>query len=270
LLNERQLVLPTLKAHGVRLKTIALPAEHGGWGLLFEPIALGLLLAPSVAGFYLALSAVGFFLARQPSTLVVLNRKRSSPRTAPARRFATLYLVIGFGSFVAALTSAQHAFILPLLVAAPFAIVQVAHDWTGRRRVLLSELAGAVAISSLATTVALAGGWSPKTSFVLWAIMIGRVVPTILYVRACLGRLRFSTVSPQPMIIAHLLAIGAALALAAAGVVSPWVAMAMGLLLVRALIGFTRAKTLTARQLGFSEIAFGAMTVLIVVSSKYF
>ena len=44
----------------------------------------------------------------------------------------------------------------------------------------------------------------------------------------------------------------------------------MVLLLVRAMIGFARAKTLTAKQLGFSEVAFGAMTVIIVAASKYF
>ena len=270
MLSHARFVFPTLRAHGVRLKTIALPAEHGGWGLVIEPIALGLLLAPSVAGFYLALSAVGFFLARHPLTLVVLNRNRSSPRTALARRFATLYLVVGIASFFAALVFTQHVFILPLLIAAPLGIVQVAHDWTGHRRVLLSELAGAIAISSLAATVALAGGWSTKTSFVLWGIMIGRVVPAILYVRACVRRLRFSAVSPTPMVVAHLLAIGAAIALAAAELISAWVAIAMFLLLIRAVIGFARAKTVTARQLGFSEIAFGAMTVMIVASSKYF
>lgn len=254
----------------MRLKTIALPAEHGGWGLLFEPIALGLLLAPSVAGFYLALSAVGFFLARHPLTLVVLNRKRSSPRTALARRFATLYLVIGVASFVAALAFTEHAFVLPLLIAAPLAIVQVAHDWRGHRRMLLPELAGAIAISSLATAIALAGGWSGRASFALWVVISGRALPAVLYVRACLRRRRFSAVSPTPMVFAHLLAIGAAIALGAAEVISPWVAIAMFLLLIRAVIGFARAKTLTAKQLGFSEIAFGAMTVMIVASSKYF
>lgn len=270
MLNEQQFIFPTLKARGVRLKTVALPAEHGGWGLLFEPIALGLLLAPSIAGCYLALSAVALFLARHPLTLVVLNRKRSSPRTAPARRFAMLYLVIGIASFVAALAFAQHAFFLPLLIAAPLAILQVAHDWTGRRRMLLSELAGAIAISSLATAIALAGGWSALAGFALWVVISGRAVPAVLYVRACLRRPRFSAVSPVPMVIAHLLAIAAAIALSAAEVISAWVAIAMFLLLTRALIGFARAKTLTAKQLGFSEIAFGAMTVVIVAGSKYF
>ena len=270
MLNERQVALPTFKPRGVRLKTIALPAEHGGWGLLFEPIALGLLLAPSVAGCYLALSAVGFFLARHPLTLVVLNRKRSSPRSALARRFAALYLVIGFASFVAALAFAQHAFVLPLLIAVPFAIVQVAHDWTGHRRLLLPELAGAIAISSLTTAIALAGGWSAGASFALWVVISGRAIPAVFYVRACLRRLRLSAVSPMPMIVAHLLAIGAAIALGAAEVISAWVAIAMVLLLTRAVVGFARAKTLTAKQLGLSEIAFGAMTVMIVAGSKYF
>ena len=256
--------------NGVRLKTIALPAEHGGWGLLFEPIALGLLVAPSIAGLYLALSAVGFFLARHPLTLVVLNRKRSSPRTALARRFAMLYLAIGIASFSAALVFTQHQFMLPLLIATPFALVQVAHDWTGRRRVLLSELAGAIAISSLAPAIALSGDGSAKASLVLWAIMIARVVPAVLYVRACLGRRRVSDASPAPMIVAHILAIVAAIVFAIANAASPWVVVALILLMIRAVVGFAKARTVTAKQLGFSEIAFGAMTVIIVAASNYF
>lgn len=39
----------TSAARTVKLRTVALPAEHGGWGFLFEPIVLGLLLAPTGA-----------------------------------------------------------------------------------------------------------------------------------------------------------------------------------------------------------------------------
>jgi len=257
-------------SNGVRLKTIALPAEHGAWGLLFEPMVLGLLLAPSVAGFYLALSAIGFFLARHPLTLVVLNRKRSSPRTALARRFAALYLAIGTASFVAALVFTQHQFILPLLIAMPLVSVQAVHDWTGRRRVLLSELTGAMGISSLVSAIAIAGGWSAKVSFVLWAIIIARAVPAILYVRACLRRRRASEASGVSMMVAHSLAIAAASVLVSADLASPSVIVAFGLLAMRAVIGFAKAKTVTAKQLGFSEIVFGAMTIIIVASSNYF
>src|SRR3954469_17295935 len=146
--------------YGVRIKTIALPAEHGGWGFLLEPLALGLLLAPSIAGFYLALSAIALFLARQPLTIVVLNRHRQSPRTLWAQRFAALYLVVSVTTFGAAVFFSQHSFILPLMLATPFAFVQIFYDWSGRKRVLFAEVAGTMAISSIAAALALAGGWS--------------------------------------------------------------------------------------------------------------
>ncbi len=257
---------PPQARNGVRLKSIALPAEHGGWGFVFEPVVLGLLLAPSAAGFYLALSAVGFFLARHPLTLVVLSRKRQSPRTALAKRFALLYLAIGATSFVAAVVFTQRSFILPLLIAAPLASIQVAHDWSGRRRVLLSELAGAIAISSLAAAIALSGGFPKAASFALWAIMIARALPSILYVRAILDKLHKRLASPLPMLFAHALAVIAVAIISRAAV--PAVAIAaMVTLLVRASIVFAVAPRiqLTAKQLGFSEIAFGAITVFTVI-----
>ena len=48
-------------AQRVRLRSIALPTEHGGWGFTLEPILLGLLVAPTWAGFGLAVAtAIGF------------------------------------------------------------------------------------------------------------------------------------------------------------------------------------------------------------------
>ena len=252
--------------NGVRIKTIALPAEHGGWGLVFEPVVLGLLLAPSFAGLYLALSAVALFLSRQPLTLLMFNRKRESPRTAFAKRFATLYLGISLASFIAAAVFAQFSFLMPLLIAAPFAIVQLGHDWRGRRRVLLAELSGAIAISSLATAIALCGGWSFPAAFALWVIMMARAVPAILYVRALLGRLHNKQASSLPMLAAHALGV-VAVALLFRGGLAPRLAIAAMLVLtVRALIAFASARRsrLTAMQLGFSEIAFGAITVFAI------
>jgi hypothetical protein len=40
------------------VRLVALPAEHGGWGLLLEPIALGLAVAPSLAGTFLGMFIV--------------------------------------------------------------------------------------------------------------------------------------------------------------------------------------------------------------------
>jgi hypothetical protein len=252
--------------NGVRIKTIALPAEHGGWGLVFEPVVLGLLLAPSFAGFYLMLGAIALFLARQPLTLLFVNRNRESPRTLLAKRFATLYLSIGAASFIAAVVSSQFSFVMPLLIAAPFAMVQLAHDWSGRRRVLPAELSGAIAVSSLATAIALCGGWSFLAAFGLWLIMIARAGPAILYVRAVLGRLHKKPSSSLPMLAAHAASVAAVTLLVRGGLAPRLAIIAMLVLTLRALIAFASARRwgLTAMQLGFSEIAFGALTVFAI------
>jgi YwiC-like protein len=252
----------TRARHGVRIKTVALPAEHGGWGLLCEPIALGLLLAPSAAGFYLAFSALALFLARHPLTLVLMNRRRASPRSALAKRFTAVYLVIGAASLVAAIAFAQHPFFIPLLIAAPLAIVQLAHDWAGRRRVLLPEMAAAVAISSIAPAIALVAGYPSRESFALWAVMIARAVPSILYVRSCLARRHRRPASILPILISHVLALLVIAVLAGARLVPVLALAVMILLLIRAAIGFTRCENVTPKQLGFSEIFFGAVTVV--------
>ena len=89
----------------VRLRTIALPVEHGGWGFLAEPILLGLALAPSWAGLAIGLATLAAFLMRHPAKLYWRNRHRLdlSPRFRIARRFALLYAGLALGGFAVAL-----------------------------------------------------------------------------------------------------------------------------------------------------------------------
>lgn len=249
---------------GVRLKTIALPAEHGGWGLLLEPALLGLLLAPSVAGFCLTISALAFFLARQPLTLLLLNLKRESPRTIFAKRFAAFYLAMGAASLLAAFIFSNHSFAAALLPAVPLAIIQLRHDWTGRRRVLRSEIAGAAAIAFLAPAIVLCGGWSRPAAFALWAIVIARVVPAILYVRAYLARSHGRSASVLSVGLAHIGGVVVVSLLAESGLAPKLAVFALLVLLARAMITLSAVKA-TAKQLGFSEIAFGVFTAVIVV-----
>src|SRR5512136_2263107 len=76
LLREPPLERPCHPA--VPLKAVALPAEHGGWGFLAEPVILGLVLAPSAAGVCLALAALAAFLARHPLRLLLLDRRKGT------------------------------------------------------------------------------------------------------------------------------------------------------------------------------------------------
>src|SRR5205085_2529141 len=82
-------------------------------------------------------------------------------------------------AFSAAIIFSERSFILPLMIAAPLAFIQLIYDWSGRKRVLFAEVTGAVAISSLAAASALAGGWARGPSFALWAIMSARSVSSI-------------------------------------------------------------------------------------------
>ncbi|RLE22124.1 MAG: hypothetical protein DRJ50_08160, partial [Actinobacteria bacterium] len=47
-------------------RSVAIPSEHGGWGLTGEPILLGLLLAFSWAGAAVGAAALLAFLVRTP------------------------------------------------------------------------------------------------------------------------------------------------------------------------------------------------------------
>ena len=105
-------------------RAVALPAEHGGWGLLAEPAILGLVLAPSSAGLCLATSALAAFLARHPLRLVLMDRRRRVryPRTALAERAFGAYALGALLLLAASLMLAGQAFwpaLLAALVLAP-------------------------------------------------------------------------------------------------------------------------------------------------------
>src|SRR5512132_420742 len=123
----------------VRLRPIALPAEHGGWGLLFEPIVLGMLLAPSWVGLFISVTATGLFLARHPFKVAIgdWSRNRHLARTGLAARFALLYFVIATLALAFAIKTGGAGFLLPLIFATPSALIQLFHDSVGRSRTLI-------------------------------------------------------------------------------------------------------------------------------------
>lgn len=251
----------------VRIRPVALPVEHGGWGLLFEPIVLGLLLAPSLAGLFLSVAAMGAFLARHPFKLAVADwrRNRRTSRTALAERFAILYFVMATLGLAVAITSGGGAFLLPLLFAAPIVVVQLFYDSMGRSRALIAELTGAISTGAVATAIAIAGGWPLPMAFGLWAILAARSVPTILYLRARLRLLHRKPASARVVIIVHLLAMLVVIGLARARMAPFLAVVALVILLLRAMMGFSRpGRGVTAKKLGLGELGFGAMTVFAV------
>ena len=80
----------------VRIKSIALPSEHGGWSLVLEPVVLGLLVIPSLAGLFLGLTALFLFLLRHPLRILIgdLKKKLLFPRTKFAGLISFIYLFL--------------------------------------------------------------------------------------------------------------------------------------------------------------------------------
>jgi hypothetical protein len=252
----------------VRWRNVALPIEHGAWGFLLEPALLGLLVAASGAGVALVLAALAALLLQTPLSLALTDARRGKhyPRTALAWRFVAAYgaLLVVAGS--AALFLAGSAWILlPVALAAPLAGLQLWLDARGRARELLPEAAGAVAMGSLAASVALAGGWSLLPALGLWALLAARAVPAIVYVRARLRLERDQALDRRPSAILHLAAVAAVSLAAVLGTVSWVAAVPYAVLTARAARGLAPDRVpVTAKVVGFREIGFGVMTAVLV------
>jgi hypothetical protein len=254
----------TIFPDNVRLKPIALPTEHGGWGFILEPLLLGLAVAPSWTGLLVAMGALAGFLFRQPIRIIWADfaADRDTPRTHAALVFGGIYFVSAC-IFLSAAIAENTAVAVPLLAALPAGVAVLFFDSMRRSRSLVPEILGPVALGSTAASVAVAGGWSMTMAVVLWGLVVARSVPAILYVRA---RLRLDYGEGPGLgvpIGSHVVALGGALALGVAGLVAYVVSIPYLILLVRACAGLSRLRrTSGAKVVGFTEIGWGVFTIV--------
>jgi hypothetical protein len=248
-------------------KPVALPVEHGGWGLLAEPVLLGLVLAPSAAGVCLGLAALSAFLARHPFRLALLDRRRGVryPRTSLAERFCAAYVAAAALLLAAASTLAAGAFWPPFALAAPIGIASLAFDARGRSRDAPAEMTGAVALAAAATAIALAGGAAAAVAWSAWALLALRAVTSVLYVRARIRLDRGLPAGPVAVHVGHAAALCAAVLLALAGW-APWLAsVVFAVLLARSGWGLSpRRRRVRPQVLGFQELGYGVLTVVLL------
>lgn len=253
----------------VRFKTIALPVEHGGWAFLLAPIVLGLWVAPSWAGIWLSLSAVGAFLTHHPIKLALGDWQRGTPypRTHWAVVFVVLYSTGALLSLLAAWAVAAHPFWLPLLLAVPFAGIQLGSDLRRRSRALGAELAGTIALTALAPALVMAGGWTLLSSLRLWLVLVLWALPAILYVRVRLRLARGRTATHAPVFLAHGGALGIVAVLAVWGLTSWLSVVAFALLLGRAYRGLLPQSLGTPTvRVGIEELFACVLTVTLVAA----
>lgn len=245
------------------LRSVALPAEHGGWSLTLEPAVLGLAVAPSWAGMWLALAALLAFLARTPLKLALVDRRRERrlERTGLAERVAGVYLAALVAAVAVAAAGARAAFWQPLALAAPLVVVQFVYDVRSRSRRLVPELAGTVGIAAVASAIALAGGFAGREAWGLWVVAAARALAAVLFVRVQLRRAK-----GQPFrVLESDAAQAAAVTMAAAGfglAAVPVAGLAALVVLAVTHLALVRIPPAKAPVLGAQQVALGLGVVL--------
>jgi hypothetical protein len=249
-----------LRTRRPALRPLVLPNEHGGWGLLFEPIVLALVVRPSWDGVFVGLTFVFAFLARQPLRFALQDvmHERSVPRTRYCWTFAGLYALAAATSLGFALAGGAWTILIPLGLVAPFGVTQLLYDAHNRSRQLFPELVGAAAMTSSAAAIALAGGMRILPAFALAGVILARTIPTIVYVRTLLQRAHGRDVSSSWPLALHAMAI-----LLVALFASKIAVAAMCILFIRATWMLAMAAPPPAKRIGWTEIAFGALSVLL-------
>ena len=154
--------------------------------MLLEPLVAAVAVASSASALWIALAVIAAFLMRQPLKVLLISWKagRRMPQVGTAAKFLfyySIFFALGVGGTLAFAPQISYS---PLIVAAPLAIVPIYFDAFGKSRDLTPELAGAIAITSSAAVIALGAGWTPLAAMSLWALLICRWIPSILYVRS--------------------------------------------------------------------------------------
>lgn len=251
----------------VRLRPLALPVEHGGWGFLFEPILIGLIAAWSWAALLLGLAALGVFLIRQPLKIALTDRMagRRLPRTPIAWAVAAGYALAAGGLGLVAARWAVQPFWIVVVIAAPPAIVQFVYDARGEGRRLVPELLGPAALAGVAAAMALATGRPLGEAVVLWTVAAMRTLPAIVGVRAQVQRLHGLPAPRWPAFVAHDAAVMLAVILAAAGWLRLWAVALLLVLAVRAMVHLRpAAPTRRAQAIGTRELVTGLVSAIVL------
>ena len=249
------------------LKSIALPAEHGGWGFLLEPLILGLIAAFSGEAILFAPAMLGVFLLHQPVKIAAKDRNkgRRSERTRWAERFVFIYSTMAAALFTILIGIRSALFLLPILLALPLMLIQFRYDVQNKGRDLVPEICGAVALGAIAPSIALLDGWDFLPALALWLVIGLRVVPAVLYVRA---RLRLERDKPAAILLANLshgLAVIVSIPFVLIGDVPLVVPITLGMLTLRSLWGLSSFRKPASRPavIGIQEMVYGLLFAVV-------
>lgn len=253
----------------VRIRSVALPVEHGGWGFLLEPIVLGLLVAPGAGGVAFSIASVAAFLVRHPLRLTLSGRGASSPspRLRLALALSVVYAAVAAAALVLGVLIEGAVPLVPLVAGSPLALLFVFYDARKKSRELVAEIAGALGLAASAPAIALCDGWPAVDGAFLWGVLAARTVPSIVYVRARLRRQRGQKVRRFAVMAVHVGLAGIGAVLAVRGNI-PYLAEAAFLALVLRAAGglYGPLRQTRATAIGVREIVYGLVFVIVTAA----
>lgn len=244
-------------------RSVALPTEHGGWGLTLEPVLLGLLIAPSGPGVAIGLAALLTFLARTPAKLVGVDllRRRWLPRSRLAAVVAGVEVALVALLAAWATWSAGWHWWWPVLVAGPLVAVELWFDVRSRGRRLLPELSGAIGVAATVAAIVAADDGSTRLATACWLMLAARSVGSIPFVRTQLARSRHGHADLRGSDLAQL----AAIAIAGVAVVvdRKLLVGAVGVAILAGLQAWwSRRDPPPAKVIGLTQMALGLVLVV--------
>jgi hypothetical protein len=241
---------------GARWWSAIAPREYGSWSLAFEPLVFGLIAAPSAAGASLAVSVVAAFFARRP--LRAICRASDAKERALAIGPLVALGVVAAVALGGAVWWGGMAWLGWLLPAAAAGAVFLYFDLQAAGREGVAEVAGAAAFAWVPAAMAAAAGSEWAAAGALAVAMLGRAVPAVLTVRACLRAAKTGRRQPGAALVTTGVALIAGLALVRGGLAPTAAAVLLALLALRtgALLVWPRP-VWRARTLGMIETVLG-------------
>ena len=248
-------------------RAVAVPSEHGGWGLTLEPVLLGLLVAWSWPGLLVGVAAFVAFLARTPAKLVAvdLRRDRRLARTGLAALVAAAEVLFLVAAAVVVTLATGTAWLVPVAVAVPLVAVEWWFDIRSRGRRLVPELCGAVGVAASAAAIAVAGGASGWLAAALWLVLAARSLGAIPFVRAQIVRWRRGVTDVRSSDVAQVVSVAvAAVAVAADGRVVAGTVFVAVLAVLQA--RWSRHDPPAVKVLGLRQMALGLALVAVTAA----
>ncbi len=246
---------------GYKIKAAAFPKEHGSYGFTLEPLSLALIIGYSSAGLYLAIGTFLAFLAHQPVRLLLAG---NAPNKKIAAAFLTFYGGLALWLFYEFFSSVTIQAVLPFASGLVLMFFYLWMEYRHLHRQLFIGMVAPAAISLIAVSILLAGGWNMLPAFGVFLLLSARSVPTAFYVHYRLQLAKRLPADKGSVVLSSGIAFILIAWLSSMGVIPILGLSGVAVLTVRALWGISeRSRPLTVKQLGIREFIYGIVLILL-------